>query len=209
MGDYIPECKLSHTIKFSNTDKEFSARRSTWLLKPALWALCKWHPPITGGFPSQRTSNTKFYIPASTKLKGGYTGFILSVCPSYCLSVCGQNRVRSVSSTILVGSISYLHILSSNLRRCAACNVCSIIKRLKIFGKFFKFVTLTLSSSYFGSNLIQNFDIVFFLLGIQFDSIVRVTMRRLGVSWERRRSSCSSYITMWWISTYTYKWLST
>ena len=40
------------------------------------------------------------------------------------LSVCGQNRVRSVSSTILVGSISYLHILSSNLRRCVACNVC-------------------------------------------------------------------------------------
>ena len=34
------------------------------------------------------------------------------------LSVCGQNRVRSVSSTILIGSISYLHIFSSNLRRC-------------------------------------------------------------------------------------------
>ena len=43
------------------------------------------------------------------------------------LSVCGQNRVRSVSSTILVGSISYLHILSSNFRRCVACNVCSKI----------------------------------------------------------------------------------
>ena len=27
------------------------------------------------------------------------------------LSVCGQNRVHSVSSTILIGSISYLHIL--------------------------------------------------------------------------------------------------
>ena len=38
------------------------------------------------------------------------------------LSVCGQNRVRSVSSTILIGSISYLHILSSNFRRCVACN---------------------------------------------------------------------------------------
>ena len=46
----------------------------------------------------------------------------LSVCPSARLSVCGQNRVRSVSSTILIGSISYLHILSSNLRRCVACN---------------------------------------------------------------------------------------
>ena len=75
--------------------------------------------------------------PASTKLKGGYTGITLSVCPSVRLSVCGQNRVRSVSSTILIGSISYLHILSSNFRRCVACNA-----RFKIK----KFVTLTLSS---------------------------------------------------------------
>ena len=37
------------------------------------------------------------------------------------LSVCGQNRVCSVSSTILVGSISYLRILPSNLRRCVTC----------------------------------------------------------------------------------------
>ena len=70
----------------------------------------------------------KFIIPpASTKLKGRYTGFTLSVCLSVCssihLSVCGQNRVFSVSSTILVGSISYLHILSSNFRRCVVYKV--------------------------------------------------------------------------------------
>ena len=47
-------------------------------------------------------------------------------------SVCGQNRVRSVSSTILVGSISYLHILSSNFRRCAACNACFKIYNFEI-----------------------------------------------------------------------------
>ena len=40
-------------------------------------------------------------------------GILVSPCPSVRL-VCGQNRVRSVSSTILIGSISYLHILSSN-----------------------------------------------------------------------------------------------
>ena len=34
------------------------------------------------------------------------------------MSICGQNRVCSVSSTILVRSILYLHILSSNFRRC-------------------------------------------------------------------------------------------
>ena len=40
--------------------------------------------------------------PASTKLKGG---ILVSPCPSVRLSVCGQNHVRSVSSTILIGSI--------------------------------------------------------------------------------------------------------
>ena len=85
------------------------------------------------------------------------------------LSVCGQNRVRSVSSRILIGSISYLHILSSNFRRCVACNA-----RLKI----------------------QKFDFVFFWLGIQYDSMVWVIMRRRGVSSECRRSSCSSFSLM-------------
>ena len=64
------------------------------------------------------------------------------------LSVCGQNRVRSVYSTILIGSISYLHILSSNFRRCVACNA-------RFFGKFLKFVTLTLSPFDLGSNMTQ------------------------------------------------------
>ena len=53
------------------------------------------------------------------------------------LSVCGQNRVRSVSSTILIRSISYLHILSSNFRRCVACNACFKIKKFEILANFF------------------------------------------------------------------------
>ena len=76
------------------------------------------------------------------------------------LSVCGQNRVRSVSSTILIGSISYLHILSSTFRRCVACN--ARLKNLK-FWRIFK---------------LCNFDFVFFWLGIQYDSMVWVIMRR-------------------------------
>ena len=48
------------------------------------------------------------------------------------LSVCGQNRVRSVSSTILVGSISYLHMLISNSRRCVAFNACFKIQQFAI-----------------------------------------------------------------------------
>ena len=59
-----------------------------------------------------------FIIPRSTKLKGG---ILVSPCPSRLsarLSVC---IVSTVSFTILAGSISYLHILSSNFRRCVAC----------------------------------------------------------------------------------------
>ena len=99
------------------------------------------------------------------------------------LSVCGQNRVRSVSSTILIGSISYLHILSSNFRRCVACNA-----RFK-FQKFEILANLRIFK-------ICNFDFVIFWLGIQYDSMVWVIMRRRGVSSERRRSSCSSYISI-------------
>ena len=89
----------------------------------------------------------------------------LSLCPSVPLSVCGQNHVRSVSSTILIGSISYLHILSSNLRRCVVWNASFKIKK---------------------------FDFVFFWLGIQYDSMVWVIMRQWGLTSEHRRSSCSS-----------------
>ena len=47
--------------------------------------------------------------------------FSKDVCPASC--------VRSVVPTVLVGSISYLYILSSNFRRCAACKVyCKISK---------------------------------------------------------------------------------
>ena len=52
----------------------------------------------------------------------------------------------------------------------------SKLKKLN-FGEFFKFVILT----------------VFFRLGIQYDLMVWVIMRRRGVSSECRRSSCSSF----------------
>ena len=113
------------------------------------------------------------YTPRFDEVERGYTGITLSVCPSsrlsvrpsVRLSVCGKNRVRSVSSTILIGSISYLHILFSNFRRYVACNACFKIQK---FGEFWRFF------------LICNFDFVFFWLGIQYDSMVWVIMRRLG-----------------------------
>ena len=78
-------------------------------------------------------SNPSFFSPCVRKMsfllypllqRSWKGGILVSPCPSVRLSVCGQNRVHSVSSTILIGSISYLHILSSNFRRCVACNVC-------------------------------------------------------------------------------------
>ena len=61
-----------------------------------------------------------------------FTGLLVSPYLSVRFSVCGQNCVRSVSSTILIGSISYLHILSSNFRRCVACKVYYKIQKFEI-----------------------------------------------------------------------------
>ena len=60
------------------------------------------------------------YTPRFNEVEGGYTGIPSSVRLSVRPSVCGQNRVRFVSSTIQDGSISYLHILSTNFK-CVAC----------------------------------------------------------------------------------------
>ena len=95
---------------------------------------------------------TNNYTLRPRKLKGVYWfhRVRLSVYPCVHLSVCGQNRVRSVSSTILAGSISYLNTLSEGVSR-----VMLFFKILKIwsFDKFFKFVNLTLSCFDLGSNI--------------------------------------------------------
>ena len=59
------------------------------------------------------------YPPHNEVVAGGYIGFTPSVRPS----VRPASRVHSVAPTVLVGSISYLYILSSNFRRCVACKV--------------------------------------------------------------------------------------
>ena len=69
----------------------------------------------------------------------------MSVPLSVPLSVCGQNLVRSVSSTIPGRSISYLYILSTNFRRCVACWVLWKILKFELFCNFFKFAPLTFS----------------------------------------------------------------
>ena len=89
-----------------------------------------------------------------------YIGFTPSVCPSVRPVVRPASRVRSVAPTVLVGSISYLYILSSNFRRCVTCKFQNLN-----FWQFFK---------------ICNF--VLFWLGIWCESLVWVIMWRWGVS---------------------------
>ena len=60
-----------------------------------------------------------------------------SVHPSVCSSrVRPASRVRSVASTVLVWSISYLCILESNFRRCVTCKVSCQISKFEILAIF-------------------------------------------------------------------------
>ena len=97
----------------------------------------------------------------------------LSVCPSLCPSL-----DRIVSALYLQQYLlDPFHIYTSYQAISEAVSHVKFVSKFKEignFGKFFKFVTLTLSS----------FD-------IQYDSKVWVIMRRQGVSSEHRRSSCS------------------
>ena len=104
--------------------------------------------------PTENNTPLQSYLlyPPHNEVVGGYFGFTLSVRPS----VHPTSRVRSVAPTVLVGSISYWHILSRNLKSCVACKVsCKILKFE--FSAIFK---------------ICNFDFVLFWLGIWCESLV-------------------------------------
>ena len=96
-----------------------------------------------------------------------------------------ENRVLSVASTVLDGLFPYLVQMISSMRRCVACD---------------DLWTWPISSRSFDldfENSVRSvtfsvLDPLFFWLGIQYDSIMWVIMRRRGVSSERRRSSYSS-----------------
>ena len=75
-------------------------------------------------FPMPCSSSLSVLYPTHNEVVVGINWFH-SVRPS----VRPASRVRSVAPTVLVGSISYLYILSSNFRRCVACKVsCKISK---------------------------------------------------------------------------------
>ena len=96
-----------------------------------------------------------FIPPASTKLKGGYTGFTLSICPSVCPSVC-----LSVDRIV---SALYLEQYSSD-----PFHICTSYQAISedVLSVMFK--------------LVCNLDFIFCWLWIQYDSIEWVIMRRRG-----------------------------
>ena len=92
-------------------------------------------------------------------------------------SVRPASRVRSVAPTVLVGSISYLHILSSNFRRCVVC---------KFFGKISKFKFFAIFQNLY----------LWLCLVLTWELMWITSMGNHGASGgisERRRSSCSSF----------------
>ena len=97
-----------------------------------------------------------------------------------------ENRVLSVASTVLDGFFPYLVQMISSMRRCVACDD---LWPWPISSRSFDLDFENCVRSVTFSVL----DRLFFWLGIQYDSIMWVIMRRRGVSSERRRSSCSSY----------------
>ena len=86
-------------------------------------------------------SNSVFIVPFAQRSCWGYISFTPFVRPPVCLSVRPAFRVRYVTSTDLVGSIWYVYIW-------ATAEGVSRVKflanlKIKIFGIFFKFVSLT------------------------------------------------------------------
>ena len=102
------------------------------------------------------------------KVVAGYIGFTQSVRLSVRPSTCPSQIPRPLCNdyTVLVGSISYLYILSSKFRRCVRCKItCKVLK--------FEFLAIF---------KICNFDCVLFWLSIWYVFLVGVIMGRRGVS---------------------------
>ena len=52
---------VSNRRRFACLFNRLLRRRSTKASKLRVTGLCEWNPPVTGGFPSQRTSNAKMF----------------------------------------------------------------------------------------------------------------------------------------------------
>ena len=104
-----------------------------------------------------------------------------------------ENRVLSVASTVLDGFFPYLVQMITSMRRCVACDD---LWPWPISSRSFDLDFENRVRSVTFSVL----DRLFFWLGIRYDPIVWVIMRRRGVSPEHRRSSCSSYMMVQYLN---------
>ena len=94
---------------------------------------------ISLAYSVSKWTNQLLLYPPFNEVERGVYWFHL-VCLSVCLSigtyahlsVCRQNRFCSVSSTILTGSISFLHILASNSRKCVMSKVYFKVLRFEV-----------------------------------------------------------------------------
>ena len=127
-----------------------------------------------------KLSMSYLYPPASTKLQRSWKGLLLvSPCPSVGLSVC-PSVDRIVSALYLQQySSDPFYICTSYQATSEGVSLVMPVSKLKNL-KFWRIFCIC------------NFDFVFFWLGIQYDSMVWVIIRRRGVSSERTRSSCPS-----------------
>ena len=106
------------------------------MLHSHMFYLCLYNWPTIMHFPStfwythrcdiHSNSNKYYYTPRFNEVERG--GILVSPCPSVHPSVCPS----VLSSTILIESISYLYILSSNFRRCVVYNFCFKIKKFEM-----------------------------------------------------------------------------
>ena len=146
-------------------------------------------PFILFSFAVQHTSELQFayeyissvyYTPRFNRVeRGGGGGILVSPCPSVCLSVC-PSVDRIVSALYLQQySLDPYHICTSYQATSEGVSGVMSVTKFKNL-KFWRILKIC------------NLDFVFFWLGIQYDSIEWVIMRRRGVSSERRHSSCSS-----------------
>ena len=115
------------------------------------------------------------YSPDSMKLKSRYTGFTLSVCPSFHPSI----SVLSVPSTI--STLYSFHVYTSYLTTSEGVSHIFVFAKYQNF-KFWQFFKIC------------NFDFVLFWPGIRYESIVWVIMEWWGVFSECRCSNCSSLL---------------
>ena len=136
-----------------------------------LFVTPKTHPP-------QMLLEMYYYTPGSTMLLGGiFVSLRPSIRPSIC-PVRPASHVCSVAPTVLVGSIPYLYILSSNFRRCVTCKVSCKISKFEFLAIFF---------------LICYFDLVLFWLDLIWITSMGNHGAMGGIS-ECRHSSCSNII---------------